>query len=69
MTTEQMEAIKKELKWESHWYQRNRDTGFDEQADRNWNTIKGMQKALWLMGFDTECNPETLEWTITAMEA
>ena len=65
MTRAQEERIKTELKWESEMYQQNRDAGYDKQAEAHWNTMKGMQKVLAMLGHDTECDPETFEWTIT----
>lgn len=65
MTQYQKECIEKELKWQTEWYQKNRDSGFDKQAEAHWHTIKGMQKILAIMGHDTECDPDTMNWTIT----
>lgn len=65
MTRAQEDAIKKELKWEAEMYQQNREAGFDKQAEAHWNAMKGMQKILAILGHDTECDPETFDWTIT----
>ena len=64
MTQVQKERIEKELKWQTEWYQKNRDGGFDAQAEKHWHTIKGMQYVLGIMGHDTDYNPDTMEWTI-----
>ena len=68
MTRAKETVIKEELKWESEMYQQCRNAGDDKHAERHWHTIKGMQKVLTMLGYDTECDPETFEWTITNRE-
>lgn len=65
MTQEMKERLQKELEWNTYWYHKYRNAGFDKQAEANWNTIKGIQITLDIMGFDTECNPDDCSWTIT----
>ena len=64
MTPAQKERILNELNWNTEWYYKNREAGFEKAASTNWDTVKGMQKALELMGYATDFIVG-IGWTIT----
>lgn len=60
-----IDRIREELEYESKTWNEYYQSGFDKDALRHWYTMKGIQKALDILGYDTECDTNTWSWTIT----